>query len=933
VFLLGAERVVPPAGRSHLYALLEESARAGETLTQAYYAEYARIRRRLLEALLAANPGVPPSQVLAATQRLLDRALFIAFAEDRELLPGATLQKAYEHRDPYRPRPIWDNFRALFRAIDLGSPPLNVPRYNGGLFAPDSLLDEALTVPDEACEHLRRLGDYHYATPSTETAGNRTDAPIIDVDILGHIFEQSIEDLEDLRAQLEGERDTQRGPSKRRREGAFYTPKAITSFIVDRALRPTLTELFEALRLEHYERAKATPRRTQPAALLNPVAYDRESLNEPQRQALIAFWTAWLERLTTVRVLDPACGSGAFLVEAFDQLQDRYEDAIEHLVELTNQPSLFDPDRTILQQNLFGVDLNGEAVEICRLSIWIKTAKRGKVLADLNENIRVGNSVVADAGVDPRALVWVVAFPKVNTGGGFDLVVGNPPYVRADHLGPFKEHLETAYRAYDGAADLYVYFIERGLSLLRPGGRLAFIVTNKWLKAEYASPLRTLLADKLWVEELVDLGHAREVFPDADVFPSILLIRSPVNGAERPGVRAVVIPREGLRLDRLVDQVREGTFAVEPGTLTAAPWMLDPPTVAALMRKIAEAGIPLEEYLGAEPYYGLKTGFNEAFLIDASAREALVQADPTTAPLLKPYVRGQDIERWTAAWDGRYLVALRSSDNHPWAWRDAGDHAEAVFAQTFPALYRHMKAHEAKLRKRADQGRYWWELRACAYYDLFDRPKVLYQVIQFYPAYAFDTSGLYTNDKGFFLPTDDFYLLGLLNSPLMWWHNWRFLPHMKDEALNPAGVRMRLLPIARSSDQLREQITGAVEQLIAATNRRRQQIGQLHQWLRVEFGVQETGNALANPQALSFERFAAEVRKRGPGRAGLTAAAVKRLQDEFQRSTHELSAIAAVASGAEQVVAMIAAEAYGLTTADLELIMATAPPRMPGATP
>jgi hypothetical protein len=144
VFLLGADRVVPPAGRSHLYALLEESARAGETLTQDYYEEYTRLRRTLLEALLAANPNVAPPLVLTATQRLLDRVLFIAFAEDRDLLPGATLQKAYEHRDPYRPRAIWDNFRALFHAIDQGSQPLDVPRYNGGLFALDSLLDERL---------------------------------------------------------------------------------------------------------------------------------------------------------------------------------------------------------------------------------------------------------------------------------------------------------------------------------------------------------------------------------------------------------------------------------------------------------------------------------------------------------------------------------------------------------------------------------------------------------------------------------------------------------------------------------------------------------------------------------------------------------------------------------------------------------------------
>jgi hypothetical protein len=185
VFLLRADRVVPPAVRSHLYPLLEESARGGETPTQDYYEEYARLRRTLLEALLAANPTVAPPLVLTATQRLLDRVLFIAFAEDRELLPSATLKQAYEHRDAYRPRPIWDTFRALFRAIDDGSPQLNIPRYNGGLFAVDPLLDETLDVPDAACEHLRRIGDYHYAKPRADANGNAADAPIIDVDIFG----------------------------------------------------------------------------------------------------------------------------------------------------------------------------------------------------------------------------------------------------------------------------------------------------------------------------------------------------------------------------------------------------------------------------------------------------------------------------------------------------------------------------------------------------------------------------------------------------------------------------------------------------------------------------------------------------------------------------------------------------------------------------
>src|SRR5262249_6601405 len=158
--------------------------------------------------------------------------------------------------------------------------------------------------------------------------------------------------------------------------------------------------------------------------------YDLKALNSPQETALIRFWEKWQDELARVRVLDPACGSGAFLIEAFEQLYQTYQRANDRLEELRGRRSLFDLARHILQNNLYGVDLNEEAIQICRLSLWIKTAQRGKVLTSLDQTIRVGNSVIADASVHPRAFEWQSAFPEVFESGGFDVVVGNPPYVR-----------------------------------------------------------------------------------------------------------------------------------------------------------------------------------------------------------------------------------------------------------------------------------------------------------------------------------------------------------------------------------------------------------------------------------------------------------------------------------------------------------------------
>jgi type I restriction-modification system DNA methylase subunit len=290
----------------------------------------------------------------------------------------------------------------------------------------------------------------------------------------------------------------------------------------------------------------------------------------------VRFWDGWHDELARVRVVDPACGSGAFLIEAFEQLYAVYQQYQARVAELRG-PRLFDVDREILQNNLYGVDLNGEAVEICRLSLWIKTAQLGKVLASLDRTIRVGNSVIADPQVHPLAFDWWTAFPEVVEAGGFDVVIANPPYVRQEWISPFKPHLQEHYKAYDGAADLYVYFYELGLNLLRPGGRLGFVVTNKWMKAGYGEALRRFFADSAWVESVVDFGHAKQIFQDADVFPSILVARKPMLGLAPPAARVCAIPREQLRIDDLSHQIAAEGFEVPRASLGAAPWTLEPP--------------------------------------------------------------------------------------------------------------------------------------------------------------------------------------------------------------------------------------------------------------------------------------------------------------------------------------------------------------------
>ncbi len=270
VFLLGAERVVAPAG-NHLDALLTESKKIGRELTNDYYREYRALRESVFEALRRHNPDRQPAQLLAATQKILDRILFIAFAEDRDLLPRESIAQAYEHDDDYNPRPVWENFKVLFRWVDKGNPKRQITPYNGGLFKPDDYL-ESLTVPDEVCLGFKKLADYEY--------GNAADAEskLIDVEILGHIFEQSISDLEEMQNKLAGVvKETKAKEQKkttRKEAGAFYTPAFITRHIVAETLGPVVAARFE----EQRNAAEAAAPRPVKKVLADPIRFDIERL-------------------------------------------------------------------------------------------------------------------------------------------------------------------------------------------------------------------------------------------------------------------------------------------------------------------------------------------------------------------------------------------------------------------------------------------------------------------------------------------------------------------------------------------------------------------------------------------------------------------------------------------------------------------------------
>ena len=352
--------------------LLNQSLLADKEITAQLYNDYKALRELLISRLISDNPETSAPRLIAPAQKLLDRLLFVAFAEDKGLIPENSIQKAFAHADPYNPRPIYENFKGLFRAIDQGSAALSIPPYNGGLFALDNELDR-LIVCDEVCFGVNELAKYDFDSE-------------ISVTVLGHIFEQSIADLELLTAQVEDgkllEADQLHGQKnravsgKRKRQGVVYTPDHITAFIVEHTLGSHINDLFFQL-LAAYGRLKKD----------GTIVWKRGTTTE------LKFWYAWQHLLQDIKVVDPACGSGAFLVAAFDYLHQEYQRINEKLAELTGQHSLFDLNKEILTNNLFGVDINPESIEISKLSLWLKTAERGKSLTSLDANLVAGNSL------------------------------------------------------------------------------------------------------------------------------------------------------------------------------------------------------------------------------------------------------------------------------------------------------------------------------------------------------------------------------------------------------------------------------------------------------------------------------------------------------------------------------------------------------------
>ncbi|HKJ45728.1 MAG TPA: DUF559 domain-containing protein, partial [Balneolales bacterium] len=362
-----------------------------------------------------------------------------------------------------------------------------------------------------------------------------------------------------------------------------------------------------------------------------------------------------------------------------------------------------------------------------------------------------------------QAFEWRFEFPEVlDQGGkflGFDIVIGNPPYIRQEQLKDLKGFLKTHYSVFQGTADLYQYFIEQGMNLLRDRGLFHYIVSNKWMRARYGIPLREWL-QKYQIESIIDFGDL-PVFEEATTYPCLLQIRN-----ENQSVNFNSLQIENLKFDDLNQLIADNSFEVDQNKLPKEGWTLIDESAQKLLEKVKNTGMPLHEYVGGKIYRGILTGLNEAFVIDRDTKEQLLNKDPQSIKFIKPFLAGKDIKRYQPPCEDKYLI------NIPSGWTNQNlngeDNKWELFKKEYPAITKYLGYFEEKAQKRYDQGEYWWELRACSYLEEFEKPKIILPDISLRGNFTYDQNGeFYLVNTAYLIGKNDKYLLGILASNLV----------------------------------------------------------------------------------------------------------------------------------------------------------------------
>lgn len=801
-----------------------------EEVTRQFFTDY----RKYFEFAERRISGIGGEARRIFTQKLFNRLMFIVFLERKGWL-------TFQGRTDYL-RALWDdhqqerltdpdaNFyqnrlRFLFFAglntpnevnvVDINRRGVlsarigQVPYLNGGLFEEeDDDRNDSITVPDDALEGI--ITDLFYAFNFTVSESTPFDIEVaVDPEMLGKIFEELI--------------------TGRHESGSYYTPRAVVAFMCREALKGYLTA-----RLPH-----------EPPEVIARFVDERgaSDLRNPE---------AALDAVRQVRVCDPACGSGAYLLGMLQEILNLRAGLFA--ARSVDATTTYTRKLEIIQSSLYGVDKDAFAVNIARLRLWLSLAveyagDEPPPLPNLDYKLEVGDSLVApdpSGGLQPDMLRmqaiadyvglkeaylrshgqkkltlrgqveaqkqeiatwtrgtkqvqdfdWQVEFAEVFADGGFDVVVANPPYVRQELIKAIKPALKPVYpEVYTGTSDLYVYFYARALQMLKPAGMLVFISSNKWFRAGYGKKLRKHLASQTRIHSITDFGDL-PVF-GATAYPVIFVgqkgesegsvLFTPVKTLEPPYPDVLLL-------------VQEQGEQLPPEAIQGENWHLESAAAVRLMAKLRTAGTPLGEYVQGRFYYGIKTGLNEAFVVDRATRDRLIAEHPSSADVLKPFLRGRDVKRW-AVHDPKLWLIL--------SWR-------GINIKQYPAIYEHLKQFKQRLELKAGNNP-WYEFQASpGDVRRFEQPKIILGRFMNKATFAFDKGGYYHNDALYTISGANEYVVAILNSVVSWWFLTQICTDLQNGYLQAYIENLSQIPIPDAPAAERKAIAKLAQQCVDA---------------------------------------------------------------------------------------------------------------------
>jgi len=1068
-----------------------------ENVTKKLYKDYSAFKHDIFESIKKHNPEHDPLLLFKKTQKLLDRFLFIFFAEDRLLLPPNSIRDIIKQwmdlRDKYDAYvPLYDRFKKYFGYMNEGHKGEHheIFAYNGGLFSKDEVLDN-LTIDDDLLyKHAKQLSNYDFESE-------------VDVNILGHIFEHSLNEIEEINAELKGE-DVDTSKTRRKKDGVFYTPKYITKYIVEHTVGKLCEEKKAGLDIDDEEY--------------------RPNRQTKTKKPLIAKLDTYREWLLDLTICDPACGSGAFLNQALEFLITEHTYIDELQAKLLDQPLVIpDIENQILEHNLFGVDINEESVEIAKLSLWLRTAQKGRKLTALNHNIKCGNSLIDDPEVaGEQAFNWNREFPtvfcekekqayhvtwvthnartsqrmtqfrvekgapflmsneqeafitreiarivredernvmaynickdhvhlllvcepdelsnivrklkgrssqklkealgipkeekfqlwaqkfnrkpitdrdglanvqqyifhnrrkhglppldgdkldlkdpswegKLNSDyepgdeessknaqekgndtqdkefqptrgkglqplasdgkslsevihdmclteeeafrpeytGGFDVVIGNPPYVRAELLGDFRDYFEEYYEVYHSASDLFAYFYEKGSKLINPSGLMGYI-SNTFDKTTAGKVLRKYLAEKTTFQRYVDFTEV-QVFEGATTYPVIIILNQ--DSGDENEFEYMKIPKE--RQSKVIDIDAEPEIEVLQNTLDESSWAFLKKEKALLFNKLQKLPTVKEKY--GKSYRGLITGLNKAFI---------VQNEWPLSDHVKYLYEGKELKKWHTPTPDQKLILFESG----WTKETYGEEISEEEAlekvkSDFPTIMEHLLPFEKKAKKRYDQGEFWWELRNCAYYDLFDKPKIIFPNLQNSNKFCLDERGVYINAPAVFLPSASKTLLCVLNSTIVWEFLLSICVVRSGGYIEVKPQYFEQIPIPELKNE--DLFEKKADQIIELTKDLQTIQDNLQKLLLSKFDIPKLSRKLQSWHELTFKQFLKELKKK---KVELSLDKEAEWLDYFTQQKTQADALKTQIAQTDAEIDAMVYELYGLGEEEVQVV-------------